>query len=162
MNHWFFLPLDPFSCQLFLLGNRIHPPMGLAVPGPLASLGCQASTEDAFPSPLLLRYQLALFLTRTAVNTLEHCSPPHPSHSLLPLHQRGSPTRSGKEDVLQHEWDTNPAGCSVPGSLQQQSGHLSGAARSCSKGRRVSPEQALLVQALESLLPPTPIPRYNC
>lgn len=114
MNHWFFLPPAPFCCQLLLFGNRMHPALGLAVLGPLALLGWQGCAEDAFPLPPLLCYQPALLLTRTASNALKHCSPPHPSHSLLSLHQWGSPTCSGKEDMLQREWDTSLAGCTAP------------------------------------------------
>lgn len=92
MNHRLFLPLAPFSCQFLLPGNRMHPPLGLASPG------CQASREDAFPSPP--------HLTRTAVSTLQHCSPPHPSRSL--------PPSSGKGDKPQHERDTSPKGTQHP------------------------------------------------
>lgn len=130
-SHRLFLPLAPFSCQLFLARNRIHPPApGLAAPGPLASPGCQASVEDALPSPLLLPYQLAPSGTRTADNTLQHSSHPRPSHF---LHQRGSPPGSGEEDVPRQERDT---------------------AQTYSQGRRVSPERALPLRALESPRPP--------
>lgn len=168
MNHCCFLPLAPVSCQLLLFGNRRCPPLGTRLlsalplspsqrspsaglaPGPPAS----PQGEQAQRLPSLHHCSLTNSLPLARGHRLTHLSPGHlPSPSTLysPC-QWGLSMLPRKEDALRHEWDVSLQ--TWP--LQQQRGHLMGAAQNRSEGRDES-----FVPALESVFPP-PAPRYNC
>lgn len=168
MNHCCFLPLAPVSCQLSLFGNRRRPPLGTRLlsalplspsqrspsaglaPGPPAS----PQGKQAQRLPSLHHCSLTNSLPLSRGHRLTHLSPGHlpiPSTLYSPC-QQGLSMLPRKEDALWHEWDVSLQ----TWSLQQQRGHLMGAAQNRSEGRDES-----FVPALESVFPP-PAPRYNC